>query len=195
MAFLDPSILQRMGFKSLGKNVRISDRAAIYDTDQIEVGDHTRIDDFCVISGRVRLGRNVHIAVFVNLAGSTAGVFVDDFAGISYGSHVFSQSDDYSGRFLTGPTVPARYTLTRKQAVHIERHCIVGAACVVLPGVTLREGTAVGAASLVTKSTQAWSLYAGSPARWVRERSREMLEREAEYLADELRGDGPAAND
>lgn len=190
MAFMDPSQLARMGFKSLGKNLRISDRAAFYNCDQIEIGDHTRIDDFCVISGRIRLGRNVHIAVFVNLAGSTAGVFVDDFAGVSYASQVFSQSDDYSGRYLTGPTVPARYTLTRKDAVHIERHCIVGAGCIILPGVTLGEGTAVGAASLVTKSTQAWSVYAGSPARRVRERSREMLEREAEYFAEELRGEG-----
>jgi acetyltransferase-like isoleucine patch superfamily enzyme len=138
-----------------------------------------------VISGRVRLGRNVHIAVFVNLAGSSAGVFVDDFAGISYGSHVFSQSDDYSGAFLTGPTVPAKYTRTRKEAVHIERHCIVGAACVILPGITLAEGTAVGAGSLVTRSTQAWSVYVGSPARRVKDRSRDMLALEAAYLAEE----------
>lgn len=185
MAFLDPSQLALMGFKHLGRNVRISDRAAIHNPEQIEIGDHSRIDDFCVLSGRVSLGRNVHIAVFVNLAGSAAGVFVDDFAGVSYGSHVFSQSDDYSGRFLTGPTVPAKYTQTIRQAVHIERHCIVGAACVILPGVTLAEGTSVGASSLVTRSTQPWSVYVGSPARRVKERSRDMLALEALYLAED----------
>lgn len=185
MAFLEPPQLAQLGFKSLGKNVRISDRAVFYNADQIEIGDHSRIDDFCVISGRVCLGRNVHIAVFVNLAGSTAGVFVDDFAGISYGSHVFSQSDDYSGGFLTGPTVPAKYVRTSREPVHIGRHSIVGAACVILPGVTLGEGTSVGAASLVTKSTQEWSVYVGSPARRVKERSREMLLLEASYLAEE----------
>jgi acetyltransferase-like isoleucine patch superfamily enzyme len=177
-----------MGFKKLGRNVQISDRAVFHNTDQIEIGDHTRIDDLCVISGRVVLGRNVHIAVFVNLAGSTAGVFVEDFAGISYGSHVFSQSDDYSGGHLTGPTVPAKYVHTSRQAVHIGRHSIAGAGCVILPGVTLGEGTSLGAGSLVMKSTEPWSVYVGSPARRIKARSRELLKLEAAYLADEAAG-------
>ena len=188
MAFLDSSQLAQLGFKSLGKVLLISDRAVLHNADQIEIGDQSRIDDFCVISGRVRPGRNVHIAVFVNLAGSTAEIFVDDFAGISYGSHVSSQSDDYSGGYLTGPTVPAKYVLTSRKAVHIGRHSIVGAACVILPGATLAEGTSVGAASLVTKSTQEWSVYVGSPARRLKERSLDMLRLEAEYLDEESGG-------
>ena len=71
MPFLSQEQIASMGFKSLGKNVRISDKASIYNTDQIEIGDNSRIDDFCVISGKVSIGRNVHIAVFCNIAGGS----------------------------------------------------------------------------------------------------------------------------
>jgi galactoside O-acetyltransferase len=62
---------------------------------------------------------------------------------------------------------------------------IVGAGSVVLPGVTLAEGTAVGAMSLVTRSTEPWSVYHGVPARRQRARHRDMLELEKRYLAEE----------
>lgn len=71
---------------------------------------------------------------------------------------MFSHSDDDSGKVLTGPTVPAPCMQTSKKAVYVERHCIVGAGCVILPGVALAEGTSVGAAALFTRSAQAWSV-------------------------------------
>ena len=71
MAFIPQTALESMGFKYLGRNVRISDRAAIHNLDQIEIGHNSRVDDFCVISGKVKIGRNVHIAVFCNVAGGT----------------------------------------------------------------------------------------------------------------------------
>ena len=67
MAFYTEEELHHLGFKALGKNVKISKRASIYNPELIEIGDHSRIDDFCVLSGKIRIGRNVHIAVFCNL--------------------------------------------------------------------------------------------------------------------------------
>jgi len=185
MAYLNPQELQQMGFARLGRNLKISSRAAIYDAELISIGDNARIDDFCVVSGRVTLGRNAHIAVFCNIAGGTEGVTVDDFSGVAYGSHVFSQSDDFSGRALTGPTIPAQYTMVARKPVYIGRHCIVGAASVILPGVTLGDGTAVGAMSLVTQSTDEWSIYVGNPAKRIKARRRDLLELEKAYLASE----------
>ena len=98
MAFLPYQVLVTMGFKRLGVNVLISDKASIYNAEQIEIGDNSRIDDFCVISGNVVIGRNVHIAVFCNVAGGSEGVTLEDFSGLAYGCQVFSQSDDYTGR-------------------------------------------------------------------------------------------------
>ncbi|WP_454722562.1 MULTISPECIES: acyltransferase [Cupriavidus] len=184
MAYLTEEQLKAVGFKFLGKNIKISDKAAIYDADRIEIGDYSRIDDFCVLSGKLRIGRNVHIAIFCNLAGGEQGIVVEDFSGISYGSQVFSQSDDYSGRALTGPTVPVKYRKETKKAVHIKRHCIVGAGSVIFPGVVLGEGTSVGALSLISKSTEEWSVYIGVPARKIKDRERLMLELEKEYVSE-----------
>jgi galactoside O-acetyltransferase len=183
--FLSQAALAEFGFRRLGADVRISDKASIYDPGQIEIGDHSRIDDFCVVSGNVVLGRNVHVAVFCNIAGGEFGVTLEDFSGLAYGCHLFSQSDDYSGRSLTNPTVPDRYKRETKAPILIKRHSIVGTCSVILPGVTLGEGTAVGAMSMVTKSTEPWSIYFGIPAKRLKARRQDLLEGEQQYLRDE----------
>ena len=109
MAWLTKDELKKMQFKSLGNNVLISDKSAIYNPEMISIGDNSRIDDFCVISGNVTIGNNVHIAVFNNVAGGEVGIILDDFSGLAYGCHVFTQSDDYNGNTLTNPTVPDEF--------------------------------------------------------------------------------------
>jgi galactoside O-acetyltransferase len=185
MAFLKQDQLERMGFKSLGKNVRISDKASLYNPEQMEIGDHSRIDDFCVVSGKVTMGRNVHIAVFCNETGGEKGITFGDFSGLAYACHVFTQSDDYGGETLTNPTVPDQYKRETKAAIVIGRHSIVGTNSLVFPGVILAEGTSVGAHSMVTKSTEEWSIYFGTPAKRIKARKRELLTLEADYLASE----------
>ena len=185
MAFLSQEILLSMGFKQLGQGVKISDKAAIYNPEQMEIGDCVRIDDFCVISGKVKLGRNVHIAVFCNVAGGEMGVTLDDFCGLAYGCHVFSQSDDYSGGTLTNPTIPRKYKNELKAHVHLKRHVIVGTCSIILPGVTVEEGCSVGAMSMITKATEPWSIYFGVPAKRLKARKKDLLELEAQYLAEQ----------
>lgn len=174
-----------MSFRKLGRNVRISDKASIYNMDQIEIGDNSRIDDFCVVSGKVKIGRNVHVAVFCNVAGGTEGVTLEDFSGLAYGCHVFSQSDDYSGLSMTNPTVPAQYKKETKRAVSIGRHCIVGAKSLVFPGVRMAEGCSLGAMSMLTKSTEPWSVYFGIPAKKIKNRRQDLLQMEKTYLLAE----------
>ena len=184
MAFLTLEQLATIPFKSIGNNVRISDKAIIHDAEKIEIGHNSRIDDFCVISGKVTIGRNVHVAVFCNVAGGSEGVTFEDFSGLAYGCHVFSQSDDYSGATMTNPTVAARFKSETKKKVHVGRHCIVGTSSIIFPGVTLGEGCAVGAMSMVTKSTEPWSIYSGSPAKKLKERKRDVLDLEKTYLRE-----------
>lgn len=182
MAYLSQCELESMGFAALGRNVRISDRAAIHGASEMRIGDHSRIDDFCVISGRLDIGRNVHIAPFCLVAGGTPGVVLEDFSGLAYRVSVFAQSDDYSGASLTNPTVPLRYKKEIRASVRLGRHVIVGAGTIVCPGVHLADGTSVGAASLVLKSSSPWTILAGVPARVLKDRCRDLLELEADYL-------------
>lgn len=182
MAFLTQTELEQIGFRGLGKGVLLSDKAAIYQPELIQLEDRCRIDDFCVVSGRVSIGKNVHIAVFCNVAGGEKGIVMEDFSGLAYGVQVFTQSDDYSGRTLTNPTVADHYKRETKLAIRIGRHSIVGTSSIIVPGASLAEGTAVGAFSLVTAPTEPWGIYVGIPAKRLKDRHRDLLELEKEYL-------------
>jgi len=81
--------------------------------------------------------------------------------------------------------VPRQYRKITRAPVDIGRHVIVGTHSVVLPGVVMGEGSSIGACSLVTRSTEPWTIYLGTPAKAVRARSRDMLLMEAQYLQDD----------
>lgn len=185
MPFLSADELNLLGFKKLGENVKISDKASIYNPELIEIGSNSRVDDFCVLSGNIKIGRNVHIAVYNNIAGGELGISFDDFSGLAYGCHLFSQSDDYSGMSLTNPTVPDEFKREHKAAIHIGRHVIIGTASIVLPGVTISDGCSVGAMSMVTKTTEPWSIYFGIPAKRVKARRKDILHLEKMYIGQE----------
>jgi galactoside O-acetyltransferase len=114
-------------------------------------------------------------------------VVLEDFSGLSQGVKIYTHSDDYSGESLTNPTVPRAFLSLQGGAVSIGRHAIIGAGSVILPGADIGEGTAVGALSLVTKPLEPWGIYAGVPARRLKDRSRALLNRETELLC--LSGD------
>ena len=190
MAYLSEEELRAMGFAALGRNVKISDKAAIYGADQMRIGDNSRIDDFCVVSGKVEMGRNSHFSPFCLINGGKAGIFIGSFVGLSYGTKIFAHTDDYSGAALIGPTVPKKYTNVRAEPVFLGNHVVSGAGSIIGAGVTVAEGTALGAATLVLKSTEPWGIYIGSPAKRLRDRRRDLLVLEQQYLDAEGRGEG-----
>jgi|TARA_R110000764_G_scaffold109055_3_gene195042 acetyltransferase-like isoleucine patch superfamily enzyme len=182
MAYFTETELQKLGFRSLGKNIKISDKASIYNPEMIDIGDNSRIDDFCVISGNLKIGRNVHITAHCLVAGGEKGIIFNDFSALAYGVKVFSQSDDYSGIYMTNPTVPSFFTKITKREVSIGRHVIVGANVVILPGSVIMDGVSIGACSLVMGRLKAWNIYQGNPATLKRERSKNLLDLEQKYL-------------
>jgi acetyltransferase-like isoleucine patch superfamily enzyme len=182
MAFHTEFELTSMGFKRLGKNVLISRDARIHNADQIEIGDNSRIDDFCSLSGKITIGKNVHIASFGLLAGGEPGIDINDFSGCAYGVKIFTQNDNYFGQSLTGPTIPKKFKLGSMAPVKIEELVIIGTNSTILPGVTIKEGSSIGAHSLVVSDTEPWSLYRGNPASFVSKNSRNALEMKIEYL-------------
>lgn len=183
MGFYNKEDLEKIGFKSLGENVLLSDKASIYSPEKISIGSNVRIDDFCILSGDIKIGNYVHIAVFSAFFGG-AGIKIDDFSTTSSRVSIYGVSDDYSGGTLTNPTIPEKYKNVKKEKVLIKRHSIIGAGTVILPGVTLEEGTAVGSNSLILKSTKSWGIYAGTPAKRIKERKKDLLELEKMFLQE-----------
>jgi galactoside O-acetyltransferase len=79
---------------------------------------------------------------------------------------------------MTNPTIAPEYTHIEKGRVVLERFVIVGALSVILPGITVGEGSAVGAMSLLTRDMPEWKICGGVPARPLKDRSRNLLEHE-----------------
>ena len=177
--------LDRIGFKSVGQNVLISRKSSIYGACNIEIGNNVRIDDFCILSGRIVLHDYIHVAAYSAIYGGEAGVEVDDFANISSRVCIYALSDDYSGETMTNPMIPNEYKNVTQSAVHICRHVIIGSGTTILPAVTVNEGAAIGAMSLIKKSTDSWSVYAGIPAKVIKARSKELLKLEHDFLSKE----------
>ena len=179
--------VQRMGFGRVGENVQISEHATFYNRARIYLGNNVRIDDFCVLSagaGGIYIADYVHIAVYASLIGG-GRITLSDFSGISARTCVYSSNDDYTGAALTNPTVPDRYKNVRHADVFLGRHVIVGSGSVILPGVTLEDGVAIGALSLVTKDCEAFGVYTGNPLRRIKGRKRDLLELEQRFLSEQ----------
>ena len=177
--------LMEIGFQSVGEDVLLSRKASVYSAERIKLGNHVRIDDFCILSGTIELGDHIHIAAYSALYGGTDGIVMEDFSGLSSRVCVYSASDDYTGWGLTGPTIPDEYRNVESAPVHIGRHVIVGSRSIILPGVLVGEGSSFGSFSFVNRDTEPWSVNAGIPAKKIRERSRHLLEFEKQLLEDE----------
>lgn len=175
MAFLNPEEIIKLGLKSCGENVLISDKASIYNPKLISIGSNVRIDDFCILSGDITLGNYIHISAYSALYGKL-GIVMEDFTGLSTRCTIFSASDDFSGQFMISPMVPDKLTDVTGGKVIIKRFAQVGANCVILPNVTLNEGAVIGAMSLVKESAEGWHIYAGIPAKIIKPRKKNILE-------------------
>ena len=170
-------------FKNIGRNCAISENSSFYGAENISIGSNVRIDDFVVITavgGFINIGDYVHIAShsYLNAAG---GIEMSDYSGISHGVRVYSSSDDYSGESLTNPTIPIQFRNVKKKLVRLGRHVIIGSNSVILPGVEIGEGAAIGAMTLVHKSLESWNIYSGIPARKIKQRDKKLLELEIEF--------------
>ncbi len=90
---------------------------------------------------------------------------------------------------MTNSLIPKKYKNELKKEVIIKKYSIVGADSTIMPGVTLAEGTSIGAMSLVLSDTLSWSIYVGIPAKKIKKRSRNLLELEKKYLNESVKRD------
>ncbi len=184
MAFLGAQDLADLGLAAYGDDVRISTKASLHNAKNIRIGSHVRIDDFCVLSagaGGIEIGNFIHVGVFSSLIGA-GRITLRDFCNLSSRTSIYSSNDDYSGAHMTNPTVPQDFTGVTHAAVTVGRHAIIGAGSVLLPGVILEDGVAVGALSLIKRNCEAFGIYAGSPARQIGNRKRDLQELERQFL-------------
>ena len=131
-----------------------------------------RLGGFCWIqpgvtfvqSNRLRVGRNF---------GCNTGTYVNAIGGIEMGDYVLLGSNVTisSGMHpIEGELPPVFARPAVPKPIVIEDDVWIGAGAVIMPGITIARGSVIGANAVVTRSTQAYGVYAGVPARLIRSR-------------------------
>ncbi len=181
-SFYSQEELNSIGLKHIGSNVLISKHTSIYNSSQICIGNNVRIDDFCILSGNITLGNNIHIAAYCGLFAGDYGIEMNDFSGLSSRCMVYSVTDDYSGEYMTNPTIPDEFRNVTGGKVLIGKHSLIGSGSIILPNVKIAEGVSVGAMSLIIKDLEPWNIYVGIPCHKIKPRKKNILAIEKEYL-------------
>ena len=169
-------------FKKQGIDLFIAEIVAIQHPSQIELGDHVAIDNFISFSTSASIGDYVHIAPSVSIIGGVdSKLIMGNFSGISANSTIICGSDDYT-KGMMNPQVPIKYRQTKISEIIINDYACLGVGCIVFPGVTLGKGSVVGAGSVVTKDTEPWGIYLGSPAKLIGQRDKTSVLKGAKEL-------------
>ena len=174
--------LKKIGITLLGKNINISKYVRIYNPSNLTIHNNVRIDDFTIISckGKIEIYNNVHISAQCFISSST-NIIIHSYSSISVGVKLFGSNDDYSGNFMTNPTIPKQFLNVTNGDIIIEKHSIIGSNSVIIPNITIAEGTAIGCQSFVNKTTEPWKIYAGLPIKEIKNRNKHCLILEEEY--------------
>lgn len=183
-SFYNEKELYEIGFKKLGKNVKISKKASIYLPHKIEIGDNVRIDDFCLLSGNIIIKNNVHISAYTALYGG-GRIEIGNFSGCSARCTLISASDDFSGNYMVGATIPDDYKNVNRGEIVLKDYAQLGVNSVVMPNVTINEGAVTGAMTFVNKDLDKWGIYIGIPAKRIKDRSKNMLKLIKEFEKNE----------
>lgn len=171
-------------YAHIGFDAFIHPLAIIKHPNLTSLGSHIAIDNGVTISTKLTVGNYVHIAPFVVIIGGASSELVlEDFSFVAAGTKIVCGSEDYTGMGLVGPTIPKQCRALNLTKVIFEKYAGCGVNCSIMPGVKLAEGSILGANSLLTKNTEPWTIYVGSPAKPVKMRRKDLI---LQYAAELL---------
>ena len=177
--------MAELTFKSVGEDLYVDETARIKHPESVELGNHVAIDMGVYASTSMKIGDYVHIAPYTCIiGGKDCKLVMGNFAGISAVCKILCGSDDFT-KGLMNPQVPIKYRSVKMTTITFEDYSCVGVNCVVMPGITLSEGSVVGSNSVLTKDTEPWTIYVGSPAKPVGIRDKETILKNSKELGYE----------
>lgn len=176
---------KKTAFKEIGNDVTIYQPISLIQPEKMVLKSHILLSEFSYLAAGKGLfiGNYIHISTNCSILGGGYCI-LNDFVGICAGSRIITGSEDIMGEGITGgPTVPSEYRTNFQSFVVFEKHSFLGTNCIVLPGITIGEGSVIGSGSTITKDIEPWGIYIGNPAKRVKERPKEkILSMEIELL-------------
>jgi dTDP-4-amino-4,6-dideoxy-D-glucose acyltransferase len=168
----------------VGVDVFISANVEIRRPHLVSIGSHVAIDSGVYITTELEVGDYVHLSPYITvIGGAKSKLIVENFVTIAAGTRIIAGSDKFLGAGFTSVTAPKQYRDdVFFSTIRIQQFAGIGTNVVIMPGVTIAEGSVIGACSLVTKDTEPWTIYVGTPARPIKLRPREKMIQYAKEL-------------
>lgn len=117
---------------------------------------------------KVQLGSNVYIGPNCEFF-SEGGLIIGDGTVIGPNVVIMTSTHNYDSIDLNTLPFDNRDILS---PVRIKKFCWIGTNVIILPGVTIGEGSIIGAGSIVTHNIPDMAICAGNPARLIKERDK-----------------------
>lgn len=164
--------------KYLGVGARVGKTVRIRKPESVIIGDNCIIDDFTYISCSLELGKCCHIGPNVTLSGGASQITIGDYVGIGAGSSINPYSSEYSTASFDLASIPEEFRFGGIVGeIKINNHVLLGSHTIVLPKVTLPEGLATAALTVLRmKKYDPWTLYGGFEGREICKRNHSMLD-------------------
>lgn len=167
------NLLLKFKLKKYGKNSNLDKNSSIREGRNIEIGNnvyigkYARLECYSRYKGKdyfpiIEIKDNVKIANnFTVLAASK--VLIEEDALIA--GNVMITTENHS---IDNPKIPYRNQELKTQDVHIGKNVWIGEKVCILPGVTIGDGSVIGALSVVTKSIPEYCVACGNPAKIIK---------------------------
>lgn len=164
-------------FKSVGENVLIDATCQFVNPENITIGNHVRIDCFSMLSAQndIEFGNYIHAAAYVQLITAGGKITMHNFTALAARTTLLTASDDFIDGYMNNPTMPIETRKVKMGPITLEKFCMTGCGAVILPGITMHEGSAAGALTLIDKDVQPFNLIVGCPSKIIGTRNKETL--------------------
>lgn len=139
----------------IGKNLHAGRGVFLWAKDSITIGDNFYIGKYSIIECDAQIGNNVIFANYVSLIGRYDHHFQQLGTPIRLATQIRDKDYDWKGL---------------GQKIIIEDDVWIGLGSIVLSGLTIKTGSIIAAGSVVTKDVEPYSIYAGNPAKKIRDR-------------------------
>lgn len=135
------------------------------------LGAEFRPGAYAEACSKISIGNNVVIRpgtfLFADPTDGGGSIIIEDKVSIGPGVHFYTNNHKFSdaSQVIYDQGYPDP---TENDSIVLKKGCWVGAAVIILPGVTIGENAVVGAGSVVTKNIPAFTVAVGNPAKVIK---------------------------